>query len=400
MSQQQISCPNCGHSINVNEILSHQLQEQFSKEYSIKFAALEKEKGKLTENIEEGVKKKLLVEKANLEKKLRTEINGENAEAIKSLEEQLEQKSKQVGEANKLKAELSKITREKNELKEQLEAEAEQKITLRVAEERTKIRNQVNNENELKLAEKDNMVATLKEEVKQMTRRLEQTSMQQQGETMELAIEEYLRVNFPLDMVDEIKKGARGADCLQIINTRTKQNVGSVYFESKRTKEFSEGWVEKFKEDMRLKNATLGAIVTDVLPKGWERLGQRDGIWICTYPEFKGLCFVLRETVLMYNNAIATQENKGEKMAMLYDYLCGAEFQREITAIVEAFTTMSADLTSEQRSMAMIWKKRQKQIDKVVQSTVHLYASIRGIAGDAIGTIKALELPMPNENAA
>lgn len=395
MSQQQISCPNCGHSIDVNDLVYHQMEEQVSKEYSTKLANLEKEKGKLTETIEEGVKKQLQTEKSKLEKKLRTEITGESAEAIRSLEEQLEQKSTEVKELNKLKTELTKVKREKNELKEQIEAEAEEKITQRVAEEKAKIRNQVEKDNELKLSEKDNMIDTLNTQLKTMQRKLEQGSMQTQGETQELAIEEYLRTNFPFDTIEEVKKGARGADSLQTINTMTKQNCGSVYFESKRTKEFQESWIEKFKEDMRLKNATVGAIVTDVMPEDMKRLGMRNGIWVCTYQEFKGLCFVLREMVILYSNAIASQENKGTKMELLYSYLCSTEFQREVEAIVEAFTQMSSDLQSEQRSMTMIWKKRQRQIDKVVQSTIHMYGSIRGIAGNAIQPIPGLELPAP-----
>jgi len=396
MPKQQISCPNCGHSIDVNDLLYHQLTEQVQQEYKSKFATLEKDRENLSESIETGVKKHLLTEKAKLEKKIRAEIAGESAETIQSLEEQLSQKSTELKNLNKLKSELAQVKREKEGLKEQIEAEAQQKISDTVAEERTKIRSQVEKENELKIADKDNTIEKLLAQTKDMQRKLEQGSMQMQGETQELAIEEYLRMNFPLDSIDEVKKGARGADSLQTINTRTRQNCGSVYYESKRTKEFSEAWVEKFKDDMRLKNATIGAIVTDAMPKDMTHFGMRQGIYICTYPEFKALSFILRETVIMYSTAIATQENKGEKMEMLYDYLCGAEFQREITAIVEAFTQLNTDLHSEQRSMAMIWKKRQKQIDKVLQSTIHMYASIKGIAGNAIQTIPALELPVPD----
>lgn len=397
MSKQQISCPNCGHNIDVNSLVYHQLTEQVQQEYQSKFATLEKDREKLSETIDEGVKKHLLTEKSKLEKKLRTEIAGESAETISSLEEQLNLKSTEIKSLNKLKSELAKVKREKDGLKEQIEAEAEQKINETVAEERTKIRSQFEKDNELKLSEKDNMIESLNIQLKDTLRKLEQGSMQVQGETQELVIEEFLKLNFPLDTINEIKKGARGADSLQTINTRTKINCGSVYYESKRTKEFSEAWIEKFKEDMRLKNATIGAIVTDAMPRDMERLGLRDGVWVCTYPEFKGLCFVLREAVIMYSNAVATQENKGEKMAMLYDYLCSSEFQREIGAIVEAFTQMNTDLMSEQRSMQMIWKKRQKQIDKVLQSTIHMYGSIRGIAGSAIQSIPALELSAPDK---
>ncbi|HTA81468.1 MAG TPA: DUF2130 domain-containing protein [Bacteroidia bacterium] len=399
MSKQQISCPQCGHSMDVNDILYHQLNEQVQKEYSGKLSTLEKQQQKLDEAITEGVRKKLQSEKSAIEKKLRAEISGENAEAIHSLEEQLEEKSKEVKEHNKLKSELAKVKREKDGLKEQIEAEAQQTINETVADERTKIRNQVEHENEMKIAEKDTIISRLKEDAKQMQRKIEQGSQQLTGEVQEIAVEEYLKRCFPGDDVQEIKKGQRGADCLHVIILRTGFVSGSIYYESKRTREFSSAWIPKFKDDMRLKGATIGAIITDVYPKGVERMSQIDGVWVISYPEFLGLAHLLRQAVIMYHDALSTQENKGEKMSMLYDYLCGTEFQREITAIVEAFSQMSNELQSEQRSMSMMWKKRQKQIDKVLQSTIHMYGSIKGIAGNAIQTIPALELPTPDKDA-
>ena len=394
---QKIECPNCGTAINVNDVVYHQMHEQVQKEYQTKLSDLDKQKGKISETIAEGVKKQLQTEKTKLEKKIKADILSETSEEIKSYQKQLEEKTTEIRGLNKLKSELAQTKREKDELKEKIEAESEEKLNTLIKEEKGKIRSQVERENELKLAEKDNMIDTLNTQMKDMQRKIEQGSMQVQGETQELAIEEYLRVNFPLDSIAEIKKGARGADSLQTINTRTKQNCGSVYYESKRTKNWEESWISKFKDDMRLKNATIGAIVTDIMPKDMERFGIRDGVWVCTYQEFKGLCFVLREMVIMYNNAVATQENKGEKMAMLYDYLTSNEFRLQVEGIVEGFSQMNSDLASERRSMEMIWKKRQKQILKVIENTVHMYGSIRGIAGNAVGTIKALELTAPEK---
>lgn len=216
--------------------------------------------------------------------------------------------------------------------------------------------------------------------------------MQLQGEVQELAVEEWLAEKFPLDTVQEIKKGERGADCLQIVNTRTHQNCGTIYYESKRTKSFQPGWIEKFKADIREKNANIGVLVTDVMPLDMERLGLKEGIWICSFDEFKGLCTVLRESIIKISSAIVTQENKGDKMGMLYDFLTSNEFKLQIEAIVEGFTQMKSDLESEQRAMRSIWKKREKQIDKVLLNTTDMYGSIRGIAGNAVQTISLLEL--------
>ena len=226
-----------------------------------------------------------------------------------------------------------------------------------------------------------------------MQRKQEQRSMQTQGEVQELAIEEWLAAQFPLDDIQEIKKGERGADCLQVVHTRSRPNCGTIYYESKRTKSFQPTWIEKFKADIQDRNANIGVLVTEVMPPDMDRLGLRDGIWVCSFDEFKGLCTVLRESIVQISSAIVTQENKGDKMGMLYDYLTSNEFQMQIEGIVEGFVQMKSDLESEQRSMRGIWKKREKQIEKVLLNTTGMYGSIKGIAGSAVRAIPLLELP-------
>ena len=225
-----------------------------------------------------------------------------------------------------------------------------------------------------------------------MKRKQEQGSMQLQGEVMELAIEEWLTGNFPLDTIDEIKKGANGADCLQTVNTREIQNCGSIYYESKRTKSFQPAWIEKFKNDIRDKKANLGVLVTEVLPGDMQRMGMKEGIWICTYEEFKGLSAVLRQSLIQVNQAVQSQENRGDKMEMLYDFLTSTEFRLQIEGIVEGFSQMQEDLNKEKNAMKRIWTQREKQIDKVIKNTLGMYGSIRGIAGNAVQAVKALEL--------
>ena len=180
---------------------------------------------------------------------------------------------------------------------------------------------------------------------------------------------------------------------MQIVNTRTIKNCGSIYYESKRTKGFQVNWIEKFKSDIRGKGADIGVLVTQSMPNDMERVGLKDGVWICSFDEFKGLCVVLRESIIRLSNAIISQENKGEKMGMLYDYLTGNEFRLQIEAIVEGFTQMQNDLESEKRAMQGVWKKREKQIQKVMLNTNYMYSSIKGIAGNAIQPVKLLEFP-------
>ena len=232
-----------------------------------------------------------------------------------------------------------------------------------------------------------------------MKRKQEQGSMQLQGEVQELAIEEWLTAQFPLDTIEEIKKGARGGDCIQVVNTRTRQNCGKIYYESKRTKDFHAGWIEKFKTDMREKGADVGVLVTEAMPSDMQRMGIKDGVWICNFNEFKGLCAVLRESIIQLSNAIGVQENKGDKMHLLYDYLTGNTFRMQVEAIVEGFTAMKIALDSEKRAMQRIWKEREKQIEKVITNTIDMYGSIKGIAGNAIQSVKALELTSEIESA-
>ncbi|NQU86276.1 MAG: DUF2130 domain-containing protein, partial [Mariniphaga sp.] len=227
----------------------------------------------------------------------------------------------------------------------------------------------------------------------EMKRKQEQGSMQLQGEVQELAIEEWLAAQFPLDSIEEIKKGARGGDCIQIVNTRARQNCGAIYYESKRTKDFQPSWIEKFKADIRDKGANIGVLVTEVMPSDMYRMGLKDGIWICNYEEFKGLCAVIRESIVQLSMAVSSQENKGDKMHMLYDYLTSNTFRMQVEAIVEGFSQMKADLEGEKRSMQRIWKQREKQLEKVITNTIDMYGSIKGIAGNAIQAVKALELP-------
>jgi hypothetical protein len=407
----QIKCPNCGTSIDVQDILSHQLEDElkkkfnaqlteekkkFEKEHEVLAKAKEEyEQKKLKENelFQEKLDAKLKEGKRLLEEQLNKKIKDEQADQFTMLQKELNEKSEQIKELHKTKAEIEKLKREKDELKGTIEAESQLKLNQVLLEEKEKIRKTEEDKNELRFKELQKQLEDQKRLTEEMKRKQEQGSMQLQGEVMELAIEEWLASQFPLDTIEEIKKGARGGDCIQIINTRSHQNCGSIYYESKRTKDFQLGWIEKFKADIREKGANIGVLVTDAMPSGMERMGLKDGIWICSLEEFKGLSAVLRESIIQINNAIASQENKGDKMHMLYDYLTGNTFKLQVEAIVEGFTQMKIDLDSEKRAMQRIWKQREKQIDKVTVNTIDMHASIKGIAGNAIQAVKALELP-------
>ncbi|RPG27949.1 MAG: DUF2130 domain-containing protein [Muricauda sp. TMED12] len=412
----QIKCPNCGTFIDVQDILTHQLEDEIKQKYQTQLAnekrkyeaeqvKLDKAKHEFEEKkkienelFQERLEKQLKEEKRAIEEKLKAKLTEEQAEQFIELQKELNEKSEQVKELNRSKAEIEKLKREKSELKEATEAEAQKKLNEVLAGERDKIRKSEEEKNELKFRELQKQLEDQKKLTEEMKRKQEQGSMQLQGEIQELAIEEWLAAKFPLDSIDEVKKGARGADCIQVVNTRTRQNCGKIYYESKRTKDFHASWIEKFKADMRDKDADIGILVTEVMPSGLDRMGLLEGVWVCSYEEFKGLSAVLRESIIQLSLAMTIQENKGDKMGMLYDFLTSTTFRMQIEAIVEGFSQMKSDLESEKRSMQRIWKQREKQIDKVITNTIDMYGSIKGIAGNAIQSVKALELPGANQN--
>ncbi len=405
-----ITCPNCNTSIDVNDVIKHQLEESFKKEFQAKEnkmaadlkakeEALKKEKELFVKQQQEQdilFEKRIQEEKKAAEHRIKEELQKklkeEQREQLAELNKELQENSQKLRELNKMSAELDRIKREKEGLKEQLEAENERKLNQQMAQEKERIHKKLEEENQLKFAQLHKQLEDQKKLTKEMKRKREQVSMQLQGEVQELAIETYLTTHFPLDTIQEVKKGANGADCVQIINTREVQNSGTICYESKRTKSFSDSWIPKFKADMQASNANIGVLVTEVLPKDMQRMGMKDGIWICTFEEFKGLVNVLRQSLININTALASKQNKGGKMELLYDYLISDSFRMQIEAIVSGFTAMKADLEKEKRAMQLQWKKREKNIELVTQNTIEMYGSIRGIAGNSMKAVESLEL--------
>lgn len=407
----QIKCPNCGTSIDVQDILAHQLEEEIKQKYQLQLADekkkvdLEQEKlSKAKEEFEETrkqeaelfqerIESKLKDERKIIEEKLKKKLAEEQSDQFQALQKELNEKSEQLKELNRTKAEIEKLKRENAEVKDSVEAESQKKLNEILISEKDKIRRAEEEKNELRFKELQKQLEDQRKLTEEMKRKQDQGSMQLQGEVQELAIEEWLAVQFPLDTIEEIKKGARGGDCIQIVNTRSRQNCGKIYYESKRTKDFQSNWIEKFKTDMREKNADIGVLVTEAMPSDLNRMGIKDGIWVCSYEEFKGLCAVLRESIIQLSLVASAQENKGDKMHMLYDFLTSNTFRMQVEAIVEGFSSMKEALESEKRAMQRIWKEREKQIEKVITNTIDMYGSIKGIAGNAIQSVKALELP-------
>ncbi|MGL2497145.1 DUF2130 domain-containing protein [Helicobacter pylori] len=420
-------CPKCQEPINVNEALYKQIEQENQNKFLAQQKAFEKEVNekraqyqsyfKNLEQKEEALKERakeqqaqfddavkqasalaLQDERAKIIEEARKNAFLEQQKGLELLQKELDEKSKQVQELHQKEAEIERLKRENNEAESRLKAENEKKLNEKLDLEREKIEKALHEKNELKFKQQEEQLEMLRNELKNAQRKAELSSQQLQGEVQELAIEEFLRQKFPLDSVEEIKKGQRGGDCIQVVHTREFQNCGKIYYESKRTKEFQKAWVEKLKSDMREIGADVGVIVSEALPKEMERMGLFEGVWVCSFEEFKGLSAVLREGVIQVGLAKKSQENKGDKVNLLYHYLTSSEFSMQVNAIIEGFEQLRADLESEKRAMARIWKSREKQIDKVFEGTINMYGSIKGIAGNAIGQVKALELGYDGED--
>ena len=405
MEKNKVFCPSCENEIDVNALIYHQIEEEIKlkteedkKKIKNEALELEKEKEAFEKNrqkeqelFEERLAAKVAAEKIVIESNLKLKLEREKSREIELLQKELNQRSEQENELNRTKAEVFKLQREKEEIQFKVEANGEAKVNQKLAEEREKIKKIEEQKSEFKIKELRIQLDAQKELTLEMQRKQEQGSVQLQGEVQELVIEEYLVKSFPLDYIKEVKKGARGADCLQTVNTRERSNCGSIYYESKRAKDFGSNWIQKFKDDMTEAGANIGILVSDARPAGTERMCLRDGVWVCSYEEFKGLCCVIREHLIAIDCIITSQENKGGKMEILYEFLTSNEFRLQIEGIIEGYSEMQKDLNVEKRAITGHWKKREKQLTKVLRNTTFMYNSLRGLAGNAIQTVSALE---------
>lgn len=374
-----IVCPKCGHEFDIENLIEIGANDKIEE-------AIKKEREKNQNALDKALKQQ--------QEELNEKYKKDSQNQLSNLQKELLEATAKVKDYYVLSAQLEKVEREKNILSEQIKAEMEKEHSLKLVEEKQKMQKLAEEKFELKIAELEKQLDDQKKLTEEMKKKQEQGSMQLQGEVQELAIEKYLTENFKYDEIIEVGKGDMGADSLQIIHTQYRPNCGSIYYESKRTKTFSESWISKFKVDIKEKGADIGVLVTSAYPKDMDRMGIKEGIYVCTYDEFKALSFVLRDTLIKISDTKSMQENKEEKSALLYSYLTSTEFKFQFEAIVNAFVTLQTDLEAEKRAINNLWKKREKQIQNVLTSTTEMYGSIQGISGNAIQKVEILELPI------
>jgi len=401
-----IKCPNCATVFDVENVLSadveQKLKQQYEKQLQQSLTQINNEKKKLEEEqrqFEEKKKKenelfqqKLQQEKQKIETELQQQIRKSIASdfenQLRLLQQNAIENEEKLKTARQRELEFLKKEQELRTREAELELRAERTLQQereKLTEEIRKIEHQriEARENDMMLRQKEleKQLEDQKKLAEEMKRKVEQGSMQLQGEVQELALEQMLRSAFPFDVVCEVGKGVKGADCILTIRNNFGQECGKIIFESKRTKDFGTDWIEKLKADMRAEGAELGVIVTQAMPKGMDRFGDRDGIWVCSFNEAKALVNVLRDGVIRIFNATKKHENKGDKMHLLYDYLTSNEFAEQWKAVREGFLSMKLSIQREKDAMEKLWKAREKHLEKVLLNTSYIKGSIEGIAG-------------------
>lgn len=403
-----IICPNCSFEIEVTEVLSAQLRSQLQKEFE---ADIRKKEAAIAQREKDVASAKEEVAKAKddidllVAEKLATERTQLSADALAKARDQvtleLQDKDQQLSDANKkLKAandsELT-LRKERRELEEQKET-LELTLNRRLDEERTKIRDaakkEAADERQLKDAEKDKLINDMRTQIEDLKRKSEQGSQQLQGEVLETALEELLRQHFPFDEITPVPKGIHGGDVTHTVRDASGTVCGSILWESKRTKNWSDGWLPKLRDDQRAAKAQVAILVSIELPKDVTTFRFTDGVWVTSSACAISLASALRVGLIEVAAAKRSFDGRNDKMEVLYSYLSGQEFRHRVEGIVEAFVTLREELETEKRATQRMWAKREKQLERAASQTAGMYGDLQGIIGASLPAIAALDRPL------
>jgi len=364
--QIKIDCPSCNHTFDLEDAYSLQVEEQMKEALNAK----EKELRKI---LEKESKQKLAVE-------------------MKDLEEQLNEKSGMLEAAHKQELESRKKLRAAADKEKNLEIE----IQRRVDENNKKLKKESAEdfENQKKLIKKEHstVVESLKTKVEELTKKLAQGSQQSQGEILELVLEEDLQALFPTDNITPVPKGVSGADVIQTVNNSVAQVAGTIVWEFKNTKTWSDTWIQKLKDDQRALKGDIAVILSATLPKTVKGFSYYQGVWVCDIKSYAGLSTALRQQLLQIHSIRQAGVGKNQKMEYLYRYLSGNEFKQRVETIIEAFSSMKDQLNKEKIAMNKMWSKREKELERVLLGTTGMYGDLEGIVGNSLAQIEGLEL--------
>jgi len=412
MAEPTVVCPQCKTEIKLTESLAAPLLESVRSDYeqriSQKDADVAKREKLLNERAETLDKAKRTLDQ-QIEQKLeleRTRIGAEEAQKAKlalgndldqkvkeinTLQDILKQRDTKLAEAQKAQAELIRKERELDDAKRELDLTVEKRVQADLSTERDKAKKEAEEELKLKVMEKDQTITAMQRQIEELKRRAEQGSQQLQGEVQELELEALLIAKFPRDTILPVAKGEFGGDVLQRVIGPLNQVCGTILWECKRTRNWSDGWLPKLREDQRTAKAEIAVIISQALPKDIETFGFVDGVWVADPKVTLPVAMSLRQTLIEVACVRQASEGQQTKMEMVYGYLTGPRFRQRVQAIVEAFSSMREDLDREKKAITRQWAKREEQIDRVMQATVGMYGDLQGIAGKTLQEIEGLE---------
>jgi hypothetical protein len=404
-----VKCPECSYEFplsdavlgSVRTTITDELQANISRrerelEAKLKTAkeqqtAVDKKAADLDELVESRVRERLKKEVGEIRDKEAKKAADAQAVIVKELQTELDEKTGALTQAKEQELALRREKRRLEEAKEALALEVQRTLDDERGKLKTLLKAQSDEENRLKIADREKVISDLKTKLQEAQRKAEQGSQQAQGEVLELDFEQRLRSAFPVDQINEIAKGVRGADIAQEVMSKAGRSCGIILYENKRTKNWSDGWITKLKEDMRKAGAEIGVIVTEAMPAEIESFCEKDGIWVTDMKSAIPLAHVLRCILQEVAIAHGYREGAKEKMEVLYNYLTGTEFRQRVSAIVEAFKSMREDLEKERRSLTRAWCKREKHINGVIENMAGMIGDVQGISGNALQQIPALE---------
>lgn len=417
MTEPTITCPNCKTEIRLTESLAAPMLAATRKQFEQQLAQkdddiakreqglrdkerqLTEAKRTLDEQVTDQVAVQLKAERARViaeeAKKAKLASAAEMDAKVRELgelQEVLKARDEKLAEAQKAQAELIKKQRELDDAKRELELTVEKRVQEGLTEVRTLAKREAEEGLKLKVLEKDQTIASMQQKIEELKQKAEQGSQQLQGEVQELELENLLRAKFPFDVIEPVPKGEFGGDALQRVMSQGGQQCGTILWESKRTRNWSDGWLTKLREDQRTAKADISVLVSQALPKGVEAFDVVDGVWVTSPRAALPVATVLRHSLLQVSMARAATEGQQTKTEMVYQYLTGPRFRHRVEAIVEAFSSMQEDLDKERKAIMKQWAKRQEQIERVMGATVGMYGDLQGIAGKSLQEIEGLEL--------
>jgi len=422
MTEPTIICPSCKTEIKLTESLAAPLIEATRRDYEQRIVQKEAEAAKreasirereaalakATETLDEQVadklkleRHKIVVEEARKAKLALANDIDQKTKEILEIQGIIKQKDEKLAEAQKAQADMLRKQRELDEARRELDLTIEKRVQEGLTATRDQAKKEAEEALKFKVMEKEQTITSMQKQIEELKRRAEQGSQQLQGEVQELELEGLLVAKFPLDKIQPVAKGEYGGDVLQRVTSPLGQICGAILWESKRTKNWSDGWLVKLREDQRQAKAELAVIVSQALPKDVDTFDLVQGVWVTHPKEALPLAMALRQGLMEVAAAKQATVGQQTKMEIVYDYLMGPRFRQRVQAIVEAFSTMQEDLDKERKVITKQWAKREEQIGRVMQATVGMYGDLQGIAGKTLQEIEGLELkaldaPLPD----